>query len=87
MKSGGQEKKSPASLAEVLRSASLCSGELHPDIVVHKEQSLKAMNKAYYSNLEKYHNDCFITKLLCFFCQYDCEFANVERKMVQLQGS
>ncbi|KAH6766549.1 hypothetical protein C2S52_017532 [Perilla frutescens var. hirtella] len=38
-------------------SASLCLGELHPDNVLHEEQSLKASKKAYYSFLEKYHND------------------------------
>ncbi|XP_044466407.1 uncharacterized protein LOC123196438 isoform X2 [Mangifera indica] len=37
--------------------ASLCSGNLHPDAVVHQEQCLKADKKAYYSELQKYHND------------------------------
>ncbi|XP_073118932.1 uncharacterized protein [Henckelia pumila] len=37
--------------------ASLCFGELHPDNVLHEEQSLKACKKAYYSHLRKYHND------------------------------
>ncbi|KAL6508126.1 hypothetical protein OROHE_021668 [Orobanche hederae] len=35
--------------------ASLCYGELHPDIILHEEQSLKAGRKAYYSDLQKYH--------------------------------
>ncbi|KAL0377238.1 UNVERIFIED_CONTAM: hypothetical protein Sradi_3029300 [Sesamum radiatum] len=37
--------------------ASLCFGELHPDYVLHEEQSLKASKKAYYLDLQKYHND------------------------------
>ncbi|KAI3457768.1 hypothetical protein Pfo_014431 [Paulownia fortunei] len=37
--------------------ASLCFGEFHPDNVLHEEQSLKASKKAYYSDLQKYHND------------------------------
>ncbi|KAI3463151.1 hypothetical protein Pfo_019814 [Paulownia fortunei] len=36
--------------------ASLCFGELHPDNVLHEKQSLKACKKAYYSDLQKYHN-------------------------------
>ncbi|XP_042975734.1 uncharacterized protein LOC122307135 isoform X2 [Carya illinoinensis] len=37
--------------------ASLCSGSLHPDVVLHREQYLKAEKKIYYSKLQKYHND------------------------------
>ncbi|KAG8385031.1 hypothetical protein BUALT_Bualt04G0180600 [Buddleja alternifolia] len=37
--------------------ASLCFGELHPDSVLHGEQSLKAGKNVYYSDLQKYHND------------------------------
>ncbi|KAL1539937.1 hypothetical protein AAHA92_24360 [Salvia divinorum] len=37
--------------------ASICLGELHPDNVLHKEQSLKAAKKTYYSFLESYHTD------------------------------
>ncbi|XP_059669913.1 uncharacterized protein LOC132315599 isoform X2 [Cornus florida] len=37
--------------------ASLCSGNLHPDAVLHQEQCLKANKKAYYLELQKYHND------------------------------
>ncbi|KAL0344196.1 UNVERIFIED_CONTAM: hypothetical protein Sangu_1307000 [Sesamum angustifolium] len=37
--------------------ASLCFGELHPDYVLHEEQSLRASKKAYYLDLQKYHND------------------------------
>ncbi|KAF5456950.1 hypothetical protein F2P56_021095 [Juglans regia] len=37
--------------------ASLCSGSLHPDVVLHREQCLKAEKKIYYSKLQKYHND------------------------------
>lgn len=39
------------------RGASLCFGDLHPDNVLHEEHSLKAVKKAYYSDLEKYHNE------------------------------
>ncbi|OWM67552.1 hypothetical protein CDL15_Pgr028415 [Punica granatum] len=38
-------------------AASLQSGNLHPDAVVHREQSLKAAKSAYYSELHRYHND------------------------------
>lgn len=37
--------------------ASLCSGSLHPDAVLHREQCLKAGKKVYYSKLQKYHNE------------------------------
>ncbi|OMO85553.1 Nuclear factor related to kappa-B-binding protein [Corchorus capsularis] len=37
--------------------ASLCSGHLHPDAVIQEEQRLKAEKKAYYSELQNYHND------------------------------
>ncbi|KAK9272531.1 hypothetical protein L1049_002904 [Liquidambar formosana] len=37
--------------------ASLCSGDLHPDVVLHHEQCFKANKRAYYSELQKYHND------------------------------
>ncbi|KAL0331804.1 UNVERIFIED_CONTAM: hypothetical protein Scaly_2081900 [Sesamum calycinum] len=37
--------------------ASLCFGELHPDYVLHEEQSLRASKKAYYLDLQKYHNE------------------------------
>ncbi|KAL4363105.1 hypothetical protein GQ457_04G033730 [Hibiscus cannabinus] len=36
---------------------SLCSGHLHPDTVIQEEQRLKAEKKAYYSELQEYHND------------------------------
>ncbi|XP_022774189.1 uncharacterized protein LOC111316504 [Durio zibethinus] len=38
-------------------SKSLCSGHLHPDTVIQEEQHLKAEKKAYYSELQDYHND------------------------------
>ncbi|KAK1361279.1 putative nuclear factor related to kappa-B-binding protein [Heracleum sosnowskyi] len=38
-------------------SASLCSGDLHPDAVLKKERLLKANKKAYYSELQNYHYD------------------------------
>ncbi|KAF5479236.1 hypothetical protein F2P56_000074 [Juglans regia] len=37
--------------------ASLCSGSLHPDAVLHREHCLKAEKKTYYLKLQKYHND------------------------------
>lgn len=37
--------------------ASLRSGSLHPDTVLHREQCLKAEKKAYYSKLKEYHDD------------------------------
>lgn len=39
------------------RGASLCSGNFHPDAVLHKERSLKADKKAYFLELQKYHNE------------------------------
>ncbi|XP_039011833.1 uncharacterized protein LOC120140901 isoform X2 [Hibiscus syriacus] len=36
---------------------SLCSGHLHPDTIIQEEQRLKAEKKAYYSELQDYHND------------------------------
>ncbi|XP_061961745.1 uncharacterized protein LOC133682416 isoform X2 [Populus nigra] len=37
--------------------ASLCSGNLHPDVVLCQEQHLKADKKAFYSKLQDYHID------------------------------
>ncbi|KAL2532383.1 hypothetical protein Adt_05734 [Abeliophyllum distichum] len=37
--------------------ASLCFGKLHPDNILHEEQSTKAKKIAYYSDLQKYHKD------------------------------
>ncbi|XP_073260549.1 uncharacterized protein [Populus alba] len=37
--------------------ASLCSGNLHPDVVLSQEQHLKADKKAFYSKLQDYHID------------------------------
>ncbi|CAA2987550.1 Hypothetical predicted protein [Olea europaea subsp. europaea] len=37
--------------------ASLCFGKLHPDNILHEEQSTKASKMAHYSNLQKYHKD------------------------------
>ncbi|KAL2552643.1 hypothetical protein Fot_06262 [Forsythia ovata] len=37
--------------------ASLCFGKLHPDNILHEEQSAKASKMAYYSDLQKYHKD------------------------------
>ncbi|CAA0813149.1 Chaperone protein ClpC1- chloroplastic [Striga hermonthica] len=42
--------------------SSLCYGELHPDNILHKEPSLKAVKKAYYLDLQKYHS-CMIVNL------------------------
>ncbi|KAL9240780.1 hypothetical protein vseg_014960 [Gypsophila vaccaria] len=42
--------------------SSLCSGDLHPDAVVQSEKSFKANKKAYYSELQKYH-DTMVTSL------------------------
>ncbi|KAF8408520.1 hypothetical protein HHK36_007676 [Tetracentron sinense] len=38
-------------------SASLCSGNLHPDAVLRQEHIFKASKIAYYFELQKYHND------------------------------
>ncbi|KAL4292003.1 hypothetical protein GQ457_14G005110 [Hibiscus cannabinus] len=35
----------------------VCSGHLHPDAVIQEELRLKAEKKAYYSELQDYHND------------------------------
>ncbi|XP_052189650.1 uncharacterized protein LOC127799556 isoform X3 [Diospyros lotus] len=37
--------------------ASLCSGNLHPDVILHQEQCFKASKNSYYSELQKYHNE------------------------------
>ncbi|XP_027359523.1 uncharacterized protein LOC113868150 isoform X2 [Abrus precatorius] len=45
--------------------ASLCLGDLHPDVIVDREQHLKSEKRAYYSQLHNYHNDMigFLSKL------------------------
>ncbi|KAI5427979.1 uncharacterized protein LOC127126740 isoform X2 [Lathyrus oleraceus] len=45
--------------------ASLCSGELHPDMIVYQEQHLKSDKRAYFSQLRNYHKDMigFLIKL------------------------
>ncbi|KAK4392819.1 hypothetical protein Sango_1752700 [Sesamum angolense] len=43
--------------ALLMQGRFLCFGELHPDYVLHEEQSLRASKKAYYLDLQKYHND------------------------------
>ncbi|XP_058778967.1 uncharacterized protein LOC131652980 [Vicia villosa] len=45
--------------------ASLCSGDLHPDIIVNREQRLKSEKRAYYKQLHNYHNGMigFLSKL------------------------
>ncbi|CAK8532943.1 unnamed protein product [Lathyrus sativus] len=45
--------------------ASLCSGDLHPDRIVDREQHLKSEKRAYYKQLHNYHNDMigFLSKL------------------------
>ncbi|KAH9611334.1 hypothetical protein KSS87_005572 [Heliosperma pusillum] len=43
-------------------SSSLCLGNLHPDAVVRNEKSFKANKKAYYSELQQYHEN-MITNL------------------------
>lgn len=42
------------------RGATLCSGNFHPDAVLHRELSFKANKKAYYSEFQKYHNEYVI---------------------------
>ncbi|CAA2991758.1 Hypothetical predicted protein [Olea europaea subsp. europaea] len=37
--------------------SSLCFGKLHPDNIIHEEQSRKTSKKAYYSDLQKYHDN------------------------------
>ncbi|XP_065865449.1 uncharacterized protein [Euphorbia lathyris] len=36
---------------------SLCSGNLHPDSLIHQEQWTKSEQKSYFSEIDKYHND------------------------------
>ncbi|WCJ40243.1 hypothetical protein M5689_021173 [Euphorbia peplus] len=36
---------------------SLCSGNLHPDSLIHQAQRTKSEQKTYYSEIDKYHND------------------------------
>ncbi|GAB2278338.1 hypothetical protein Dimus_013021 [Dionaea muscipula] len=36
---------------------SLCSGDLHPDAVLQQEQSVRVNKKAYYSELQNYHDN------------------------------
>ncbi|TKY46251.1 Nuclear factor related to kappa-B-binding protein [Spatholobus suberectus] len=45
--------------------ASLCSGDLHPDMIVDREQHLKSEKREYYSHIHNYHNDMigFLSKL------------------------
>ncbi|CAL0299264.1 unnamed protein product [Lupinus luteus] len=45
--------------------ASLCLGDLHPDVIVDREKHLKSEKRAYYSQLHNYHKDMigFLTKL------------------------
>lgn len=49
------------------RGSSLCFGKLHPDNIIHEEQSRKTSKKAYYSDLQKYHDKyvVFISFLSC----------------------
>ncbi|KAK6912909.1 hypothetical protein RJ641_022510 [Dillenia turbinata] len=43
---------------QVVRSVGqLCSGDLHPDAVIQHEKLFKSNKKAYYSELQNYHND------------------------------
>lgn len=37
--------------------ASVCSGNFHPDKVIYREHCFKAKKKAYYLELQRYHND------------------------------
>ncbi|XP_027923844.1 uncharacterized protein LOC114181564 isoform X1 [Vigna unguiculata] len=37
--------------------ASLCLGDLHPDMIVYREQHLKSEKREYYSHIHNYHND------------------------------
>ncbi|XP_014511574.1 protein PFC0760c isoform X2 [Vigna radiata var. radiata] len=37
--------------------ASLCLGDLHPDMIVYREQHLKSLKIEYYSHIHNYHND------------------------------
>lgn len=36
---------------------SLCSGNLHPDAIIHQEQCIKADKKLFYSEIQNYHAD------------------------------
>lgn len=82
------------------RAASLKSGNLHPDAVVHREQSLKAENSAYYLELHRYHNeygDISAVKIVVLHhyinyvtfssssLQHDRFFTEDEGKMAELQ--
>ncbi|XP_057465766.1 uncharacterized protein LOC130755395 [Actinidia eriantha] len=62
--------------------ASLCSGNLHPDVVIHQERYIKTSKKLYFSELQKYHNG-MIGNLLMWkerwaSCE-DLEEANVDK--------
>ncbi|GFY85147.1 hypothetical protein Acr_03g0019210 [Actinidia rufa] len=62
--------------------ASLCSGNLHPDVVIHQERCIKTSKKLYFSELQKYHNG-MIGNLLMWkerwtSCE-DPEEANVDK--------
>jgi len=41
----------------ICRGASLCLGDLHPDMIVYREQHLKSEKKEYYSHIHNYHNE------------------------------
>ncbi|CAL0321592.1 unnamed protein product [Lupinus luteus] len=45
--------------------ASLCLGDLHPDVIIDREQHLKSEKRAYYSQLHNYHKGMigFLTRL------------------------
>ncbi|KAK7380708.1 hypothetical protein VNO78_33223 [Psophocarpus tetragonolobus] len=45
--------------------ASLCLGDLHPDMIVDQEQHLKSEKREYYSHIHNYHNDMigFLSRL------------------------
>ncbi|KAK9089962.1 hypothetical protein Sjap_023139 [Stephania japonica] len=45
------------SVATYSRGASLCSGNLHPDVVLHQDQCFNANKNAYYFDLQKHHNE------------------------------
>ncbi|KAF7069729.1 hypothetical protein CFC21_075313 [Triticum aestivum] len=38
-------------------SSALCSGDLHPDALLNKEQQIRADKKAYHAQLKNYHSD------------------------------
>ena len=48
------------------RGASLCSGNLHPDVVIHQERYIKTSKKLYFSELQKYHNGYEMLRVLHF---------------------